>query len=355
MIFLLLVILCLAVPLGAQPRVVVARTQYLVFEVAPLSSQGTAVDQARRRLKSLNRTLVNVRAFVVGTEDAEAVYKTLEQSLAKRGKWAPAVTVVVVGGLAVPGARVVLESVRSTHRPVNPHGLAFVSGQPASADKPVAEMAPLIEKSLADLRLAHRAAGVEPAAVLRLTCFMTSLADLAAVRQKVENEFPKAASNFVQLLGTPSRALVECETVARLRSTPIGPLQMVQPEGLGKSPNYSHVALLGPGKIAMTEIHPAAGLQDSDARAVFSEVEKALSAVGSSLRSVAMSSLYPASDGASNLIRKIRFEFYDKNRPPASTLLVFEGLPKNAPFGVAVVAAVTGASAESKIGVGEKK
>ena len=38
-------------------------------------------------------------------------------------------------------------------------------------------------------------------------------------------------------------------------------------------------------------------------------------------------------------VRAIRFEFYDKSKPPASTLLLFEGLPSlDASFGVDVVA-----------------
>ena len=205
-------------------------------------------------------------------------------------------------------------------------------------------MAPLIEKSFADLRTAHRAAGVESGDVIRVTCFLSSLADITEVRRMGAKEFPKAAANYVQLVRTPSRGIVECETVARLRSAPGEPLRMISPEGLAKSPNYSHVAMLGPGKVAFSGMRLAAGLQDADARAVFAELDKALSKAGSSVRKVAMSSLYPTSTAASDLIRRIRFEFYDKGRPPASTMLVFEGLPKTASFAAAVVAAAGGSN-----------
>ena len=78
--------LYVAMPLAAPPRAVVADTQNVVLEVAPLSPQGSAVEQARRALKSLRSNLVAVTAFVVGTEDAEAVGKALDESLAKHGK-----------------------------------------------------------------------------------------------------------------------------------------------------------------------------------------------------------------------------------------------------------------------------
>ena len=39
------------------------------------------------------------------------------------------------------------------------------------------------------------------------------------------------------------------------------------------------------------------------------------------------------------MVRKVRFEFYDRARPPASTLLLFDGLPvSGAPFAVDVIA-----------------
>ena len=306
---------------------VLAETQGLVFGVAPLGAK-------------LPPNLVSVTAFVAGNEDAEAVRKALEADLAKRGK--PALAVVGVAGLGQPGAKVVLEHVSLAGRAVNPHGIAFIAGQPASTEKPVAEMAPLVEKSFADLRKAHAAAGVDGGDVLRLTCLMSSLADLPAVRGLAEKEFSKAARHYVQLVRSPSRGFVECETVVRLRSAPGEALRMVQPEGLAQSPNYSHVALLGPGKVAFSGMYYAGGTQDSDARALFTALDTALAAAGSGARYVAMSSLYPTSAAASDLVRRTRFEFYDRSRPPASTMVVFESLPQAAPFAAQVVAVIPG-------------
>ena len=171
---------------------------------------------------------------------------------------------------------------------------------------------------------------------------MSSLADVGAVRRLAEKEFPKADRNYVQLVRSPDRGLVECETVARLRSAPTETMNMVQPDGMTKSPNYSHVSMLGPGKVVFSGGHYAAGMKDSDARAMFSSLESTLAAEGSSTRNVAMSYLYPTSNAAAELVRRIRFEFYERSRPPASTMLVFESLPKGTPFAVQVIAVVSG-------------
>jgi hypothetical protein len=40
-----------------------------------------------------------------------------------------------------------------------------------------------------------------------------------------------------------------------------------------------------------------------------------------------------------DIASKVRFEFYDRSQPPASTMLLFEGLPSlDASFGVEVIA-----------------
>ena len=54
-----------------------------------------------------------------------------------------------------------------------------------------------------------------------------------------------------------------------------------------------------------------------------------------------MTSVYPLSEASANLVRKVRFEYLDQARPPASTMLLFEGLPSmDASFAVDVVAVV---------------
>jgi len=172
-----------------------------------------------------------------------------------------------------------------------------------------------------------------------VTCLMTSLADVVAVERGVKTAFPQSAVNFVQLLRAPKSAVIECETVARLRTAPEAPLKFIYSDELPKSPNFSHVALVGARRVVFTSLHVSAGDQESDARRTFERLEQSLKSVGASIKQVAMSSLYPISQEASDLVRKTRFDFYDRARPPASTMLLFEGLPSaTATFGVNVVA-----------------
>jgi hypothetical protein len=61
--------------------------------------------------------------------------------------------------------------------------------------------------------------------------------------------------------------------------------------------------------------------------------------VGASYGRVAVSHVYPLSRSIADLVRKVAPEFYDRAKPPAGTVLPFEGLPSlDASFAVDVVA-----------------
>ncbi|MCU1275900.1 MAG: Endoribonuclease, partial [Bryobacterales bacterium] len=108
---------------------------------------------------------------------------------------------------------------------------------------------------------------------------------------------------------------------------------------LTKSANYSQVALVGAPRIAITGTQVAFGSQDADARLAFGRLQKELVAVGASTKEIVWSSIYPLSNPIADKVRKIRFEYYDQARPPASTMLAFEGLPSmDATFAVDVIA-----------------
>jgi enamine deaminase RidA (YjgF/YER057c/UK114 family) len=336
--------LALALPslaLRAQTPVTEGETRKLLFQIAPVSSTGNLADQIDRALATFKSPVLNVRAFVVGTEQIGIARLTIEEFFQSKRRRLPAIVVVAVGALPNPQAKVVIEAVLSSRTTSNPEGVAFVSGQAGSFATPVAQMLPLTEKAMKDLGAVHRAAGVESADVLRVTCLMTSLADVAEVEARVKQEFPQAALNFVQLQRTPAQSVIECESVARLRTKLDEPLKFVYSDELPKSPNFSHAALIGARSVLFSELRLAAGDKDADARKVFAQLHQYLKYFGGSIKTVAMSSLYPVSQTAAETVRKNRFDFYDRARPPASTMMLFEGLADNAPFGVSVVAVKT--------------
>jgi len=253
----------------------------------------------------------------------------------------PALSVIQVGALPQEGAQVVLESMGVSKKPVNPHGLAFISGQAASAERPLLPAAPLVEKSVAQLRTALRAAGLDSKDVLRATCYLSTLEDFAAVRGRVAAEFSQAALNFVQRQRAPVFSLAECEAVARLKAAPAAGLQFLNPPELAGSPAYAQIALVNAPRVALTGTQLAFGYTEADARLAFQRLGKALDQVGASFDELAMSNIYPLSGSIAELAGKVRGEFFNRTRPPASTMLPFEGLPSlDAAFAIDVVGIV---------------
>ncbi|MBI1788179.1 MAG: hypothetical protein HYR60_11590 [Acidobacteria bacterium] len=328
------------------PAATTAETRRLVFHVTPLSGKGLLSQQVREALKALMKTagsaqIVKLRAMVAGSGDLRRVPAIVSEVFTEKKLNLPVVSTVQVGGLPMEGAQVVLESTAMVRKEVNPHGLAWISGQQHSTDKPLEAVEPLARKSLDDLKTAVAAAGSHPSDVLRLTCFMSSLDGVNEVRGLIAADFAQAAVNLVQVQRAPARGVVECEAVARLRHAVAEPVRLVNPQGLPSSPNYSQLALIGARKIVLTGTQVSFGYQDADARLAFQRLDKVLREAGVSAKNVAMSSLYPLSTSLAEQVRRIRFEFYDPSHPPASTMLPFEGLPAmEAGFAVDVVAVV---------------
>jgi len=326
------------------PSAVVAETARLGFNVSPLSSKGLLSQQVRDALKALQHsagsgTIVKLRAFVAGSGDMRRVQAIVSETFTDHHQSLPALSVVQVGGLPQEGAQVVMEATTVGKKEVNPNGLAFIAGQQAASPNPLDPVYPLAEKALAELRTAVKGAGSQAEDVLRGTCFLSSLDDFSKVRQIVESEYRGAAWTFVQLQRAPVNAVAECEAVARSRVKIDGSVQFLNPDGLPKSPNYSQIALVSAPRVAITGTQVAFGSQDSDVRLAFGRLEKELAGVGASVKDVAWSSIYPLSNAMAEDVRKIRFEYYDAARPPACTLLPFEGLPSlDASFAVDAIA-----------------
>ena len=113
-----------------------------------------------------------------------------------------------------------------------------MSAPVATSDNPLDPVAPLAAQSLDRLKGALKTAGSESADVVRVTCFLSSLENLAATRKLVEADYPRAALNYVQTQRSPSRALAACEAVARLTWN-TGTRVFFQPAEASPSPHWS--------------------------------------------------------------------------------------------------------------------
>lgn len=208
----------LVLPLPVElPMALTTETQTLDFHISPLLHTGGLSVQIRQSLSDLIRdthgeTIIKLRAFVAGTGDARRVQSEAVSIFSDHKLPLPVLSILQVGGLASESSQVVIEAVVSTHRTVNPAGLAFIAGQYGRN----------FADSIEHLKAAAQAAQVGPDHVLTLTCFTSSL-----VNGEYENRhsvaqaaFPKSEMNIVQALRDPATDTTICEAVGQLSDAP---------------------------------------------------------------------------------------------------------------------------------------
>lgn len=326
------------------PGTVAGSPHRLTFHTTPLSAKGLLSPQIREALKALSRecsgeTVLKIRAFVAGSGDVRRVRDLVSEYFTDHKQPLPALTLIRAGGLPMEGAQVVLEAIASAKKDVNPHGLALISAQPATAENPLAPVPPLAANSLTALKQAVGAVGAGPADVLRVTCFLSSLDQLDTTRVQVAAAYPKAALDFVQTQRSPTRGLAACEAVARLPVEPGVPVKLMNPEGLPPAAGQSQIALVDTPEIVLSGAQASFGYQESDARLAFERLSRELQQAGSSSQQVVFEHCYPLTQSIAGQVRKIEPDFFDRAHLPAGSTILFEGLPSmDAGFAVDVVA-----------------
>jgi enamine deaminase RidA (YjgF/YER057c/UK114 family) len=318
------------------PSAVVGDTHRLAFHTTPLSGKGLLSPQVRDALKALQHeatgeTVLKIRAFVAGSADLRRVRDLVSEFYTSHKEPLPAITLVQAGGLPLDGAQVVLEAITAAKRDLNPYGMAFLSPTAATGEDPLGPVPPLTEQTLAGLRQSLQSVGLAPQDAVRVTCFVSSLQNLAESRRLVVAEYPRAALDFVQINRAPRQAVSACEAVARLRAAPPSSLDFIK-SGAGES----QIALVNTPQVVLTGAQDSFGYQEPDARLAFERLKKSLEQAGATAKNVAYAHYYPLSPSLGAEVRKVRVEFFDH---PAATMLIFEGLPSmDAGFAVDVVA-----------------
>jgi hypothetical protein len=105
---------------------------------------------------------------------------------------------------------VVIEAVVSTHKTVNPSGLAFFAGQDGAS----------FDQALQQLKESVAAAAVPPDHVLTCTCFTSQIGNYDAALSALQSAFPKTAINVVQAVRDPANDASMCEAVGQLTERP---------------------------------------------------------------------------------------------------------------------------------------
>jgi enamine deaminase RidA (YjgF/YER057c/UK114 family) len=324
------------------PNAVAGTTRKLQFFVTPLSPRGLLSQQVRDALRSLERqasgaTILQIRAFVAGSGDLRRVRDLVSEFFVEKKLPLPALSLVQAGALPLESAQVELAAVAEGKKELYPSGLAFVSAQLAVSPNPVDPVGPLAAKSFAGLQRALRAADVEPADVLRVTCYLSSLENFEAIRQPMQAVFPRAAWDFVQTQRAPTRALAACEAVGGRRGTPAERLEFRNPPDSARVAGESTIALVGAPQLVLTGTQVSFGYEVTDARLAFERLQKVLAPLSPS--DIAFIHFYPVSPKMDGQVRTVRESFFGRHAP-ASSIIEMEGLSSpEAGFAVDAVAA----------------
>jgi len=320
------------------PAAVAGETRRLAFHVTPLSAKGLLSQQVRDALRNLDHQaagnpVLHIRAFVAGSADLRRVRDLVSETFTERHQPLPALSLIQAGVLPLAGAQVVLEAIANGRKDSNAGGLAFLPGQASFSDNPLDPIAPLLDRTLASLRAALQSAGAEPSGALRVTCFVSSLDGSESLRERVANEYPRAALDLLQPQRAPQRAEALCEAVVGMPDSRAA--QTTRPSA-GSPP----AAFLAAPHAVFTGTQISFGYQEQDARLALDRLGKALEPLGVSPRDVILARFYPLSRRIEEEARRQLPAFFQRPDPPAASFLQFEGLASSdAGFAVDAVAA----------------
>jgi len=313
-----------ACPLFGQGSSVTAETARLVFHAAPTGkgSVSRQVSDGVNYLKSHGK-IVKLRIFVTPETELEAVSTAVSRMFPARSR--PVVNLVQIARLPDPSAKILLEAVAESKKIENPNGLVFISGQMTQAPLDPAQtrilVAPMAEKSIASLKAVAGSLEANPADVVRVNCYASSIEDHARVQALASEAFPSASISVMQIQRVPANQFVECEAVARLHARPEEPVRLVNPTRAA----FAQAVIVTAPRVIFTTTWPISSNDDDGVRRAFSSLRSALDAGGSSMDHVLYLYAYPGSTSMLEKYRGLRFEFLDRARAPASTNLVFEG------------------------------
>lgn len=289
------------------PMALEAETETLDFHISPLLRSGGLAAQIRQSLGDLIRdthgeTIVKLRAFVAGAGDARRVQAEAADLFTERKLPLPVLSVLQVGALGDEAAKVVIEAVVSTHKTVNPNGLAFVAGQTGAS----------LKEALDKLASSVKAAGLAPESMLTETCFTSAIENYAATRANLLSAFPNSSVNVVQALRDPPNDLSMCEAIGQLSQKPAKDVVLL---------SDSRTALVSARRLIFTGMQLTFGSFLDDAQQSFQRLRHAARAFGPTATAVEVNA-YSLNAYAGSALRKTT-----SFPPDTFTLQRVEGLP----------------------------
>jgi len=239
---------------------------------------------------------------------------------------------------AVPGAgpeAVVRQAVQTggadaaTAVAVLPRGeCVYVSGQAEDGDLPAATA-----KTLDSLVRTIGHLGLNASHVVQVKAFLRPMEQAAVVQEQLAKTFRGQRPPPLSLVEWSGDRPIEIEMIvaAPARSPPAAARDTVSyftPPELKASPLYSRVARLHGGKtIYVSGLYAEKpGSTEAQVRDLFASLQSALRVTAGDLRHLVKATYYCADDDASEMLNKIRPEFFDPQRPPAASKALVRGV-----------------------------
>lgn len=295
-------------PLPPEPPMALAvDTETLDFHVSPLLKTGGLSAQIRQSLNDLIRdthgeTIIKLRAFVAGAGDARRVQAIVTDLFTEHHLPLPVLSIVQVGALGDDAAQVVIEAVVSTHRTVNPNGLAFFFDQRGKS------LMKAVERFQGNLQ----AAKVTPENVLTCTCFAARIENNEEATKQVKALFPNAGVNLVQAIRDPMTTSASCEGVAQLSSPPKDPVVLEE---------FAHATLVHSAQLVFTGLQLSFGNYLDDGQQAFQRLQRAANALQPVETAVQVDGYALDSSSAAALVKTISLA------PGTFSIHGVEGLP----------------------------
>ncbi len=290
------------------PKALLAETASVDFHISPLLKTGGLSAQIRQSLNDLIRdthgeTIIKLRAFVAGAGDARRVQAQTAEIFTERKLPLPALTILQVGALGQDTAQVVIEAVVSTHRTVNPNGLAFFAGQNGAS----------FDQALQQLKDSVAAAAVSPDRVLTATCFTSQAATYENARAALQSAFPNTAINVVQAIRDPANDASMCEAVGQMAEAPAaGPVVLLK---------NSRATLVNSRQLIFTGLQLSFGSFLDDAHEAFVRLQRTAASLQPVAAPVEVNAFTLDAYASSALRKTASFP------PSAFTVQTVEGLP----------------------------
>ena len=197
--------------------------------------------------------------------------------------------------------------------------ILYVSGRVGSGT--LAEATAETMRQLFDV-LAHL--GSTPSDVVQVKAFIQPMSGWETVRNEIGRAFGDAGSPPVVYVAwtSPSRAIeIELIAAAPDRQKTEETISYVTPPGDQASPVYSRVARVHAGEVIYIGgiVAGVAAPPEGEVRSVLDELRRVAEAAGSSLGHLAKATYYVSGRPVSQMLNRLRPEYYPTTRPPAAS------------------------------------